>query len=169
MKSLYYIPLFFKYQTKTLFFLFFFLFSRIRWRHYILFCFQKIYKQRSVAAAVGQSSNGHGQGQPHSAMNNHGVLSREATVPPFERPNGSELRSDSFLPPTRRHEKETANCLKCLESNCERKLSKKIWIHSQKAYTLTPCVNLVAMRERKSLVLKRLGNRRIEELRAQKN
>lgn len=55
-------------------------------------------QQRTVATVAGESSNDHSQGQNHSAINTH-VLSVEATVPPYERPDGSRIKV-RFLPDT---------------------------------------------------------------------
>lgn len=49
-------------------------------------------QKRTVAATAGESSEDYSKDQPHSAMNTKVVLSREATAPSFERPDGSRIK-----------------------------------------------------------------------------
>lgn len=56
-------------------------------------------QQHNVAAAAGKSPDDHDQGQPHSAMNTHVILSGETSMPPVQRPDGSRI-NDRFPPAT---------------------------------------------------------------------
>lgn len=52
------------------------------------------FQQRTVfvTAATGDSLEVHGRGQPHSVVNTQGVLSREASAPPFQRLDGPKVK-----------------------------------------------------------------------------
>lgn len=105
-------------------------------------------QQSDVATVASESLDDLGHGQPHNALNTHVVLSGEANVPLLERPDGLSIKERFPLVAEKAAwKKEFDSKLSQVLGN---EMRKKRWIHSKKLCIFTVCVNLVAMRGRKS-------------------